>query len=128
MLIGDPVPSRSTRGKDLRRPLPALHLTAGQDPPPPRILSGVAHHVVIRQIRLLESLTVAIPSPASVRRAVEVRNAYHISFWDAAIVSAAEAVECDVVLSEDLNADQYYAGIQVVNPFSEGFDCRALCP
>lgn len=82
--------------------------------------------VVIRQIKLLECLTVVVPSPTSVRRTVEVRNAYNISFWDAAIVAAAESAECDIILSEDLNAGQYYAGIQVVNPFSESFDCNAL--
>ena len=84
--------------------------------------------VVMRQVRLLESLTVVIPSPATVRRAVEVRNAYHISFWEAATISAAEAAECDILLSEDLNADQYYAAIQVINPFSEGFDASSLRP
>lgn len=82
--------------------------------------------VVIRQVKLLECLTVVAPSPASVRRAVEVRSTYRIGFWDAAIVAAAEAAECDVILSEDLNAGQYYAGIQVVNPFSKEFDCGAL--
>jgi len=82
--------------------------------------------VVIRQIKLLECLAIVAPSPASVRRAVEMRNTYNISFWDAAIIAAAESVECDVILSEDLNAGQYYAGIQVVNPFSESFDCDAL--
>ncbi len=83
--------------------------------------------MVLRQIRLLECLTVVVPSPASVRRAVEVRNTYRIGFWDAAIIAAAEGGECDVILSEDLSAGQYYAGIQVVNPFSEDFDCSAFC-
>ena len=83
--------------------------------------------VVIRQIKLLDCLTTIAPSPASVRRTVEVRNTYRISFWDAAIVVAAEAGECDIILSEDLNAGQYYAGIQVANPFGEGFDTSALC-
>jgi len=82
--------------------------------------------VVIRQIKLLECLAVIVPSPTSVRRTVEIRNTYNISFWDAAIVAAAESAECDIILSEDLNAGQYYAGIQVVNPFSENFDCNAL--
>ena len=43
LLTGGTVPSRSTRGKECRRPSPALHLTPGQDLPPPRILSGAAH-------------------------------------------------------------------------------------
>lgn len=82
--------------------------------------------VVIRQLRLLEALAVIVPSPTSVRRAVEIRNAYRISFWDAAIISAAEEAECDIVLSEDLNDNQYYAGIRVVNPLADSFDMLTL--
>jgi len=82
--------------------------------------------IVIRQVRLLEGLTVVAPSAASVRRSVEIRKTYRTSFWDAAIVAAAEAEQCDFILSEDFNAGQYYAGIQAVNPFLDDFDCNVL--
>ena len=82
--------------------------------------------VVIRQLRLLESLYVVSPTVQLVRRSVELRNAYGIGFWDAGIIAAAEAGECDIVLSEDFSEGQYYAGIQVVNPFKNDFDLDAL--
>lgn len=72
--------------------------------------------VVMRQIRLLESLRVVTPSAGSVIRTVEIHSTYSISFWDAAIIAAAEVAECEIVLSEDMNSDQYYCGIKVVNP------------
>lgn len=40
-----------------------------------------------------------------------------ISYWDAAIVAAAEMAGCDAVHSEDLNAEQDYDGVTVINPF-----------
>lgn len=40
-----------------------------------------------------------------------------MSYWDAAIIEAARALDCDVVLSEDLQHDQDFAGVTVVNPF-----------
>jgi predicted nucleic acid-binding protein len=41
-----------------------------------------------------------------------------ISYWDAAILSAAQALGSDAVYSEDLNHGQFYSGVRVVNPFS----------
>jgi predicted nucleic acid-binding protein len=42
---------------------------------------------------------------------------FGVSYWDAAIVEAARSLGCDVVLSEDLNDGQDYAGVRVENPF-----------
>jgi predicted nucleic acid-binding protein len=51
-----------------------------------------------------------------VRRAVELRDLYGISFWDSSIVSAAESRGCREIVSEDLNAGQFYNGAVLVNP------------
>lgn len=53
-----------------------------------------------------------------VRIAIEVAERYAISYWDAAIIAAAEAQGAHTVYSEDLNDGQRYGGVQVVNPFS----------
>lgn len=52
-----------------------------------------------------------------VRAAFETRERFAISYWDAAILEAARALGCDVVLSEDLSDGQDYAGVRVENPF-----------
>ncbi len=49
--------------------------------------------------------------------ALSTRARFQISYWDAAILEAARASGCDVVLSEDLNDGQDYAGVAVRNPF-----------
>ena len=78
--------------------------------------------IVLRQLKLLEALRVITPSPKAVRRSVEISQSYKISFWDAGIVAAAEEGDCEVIFSEDLNPGQYYAGIEVVDPFKPDFD------
>ena len=66
---------------------------------------------------LLEFFEVVPISPAMVKRVVEIKVAYFISFWDASIISAAEYADCDVIYSEDLNSGQFYSGIKMQNPF-----------
>jgi predicted nucleic acid-binding protein len=50
--------------------------------------------------------------------AMSTRQRFRISYWDAAILEAARALNCEVVLSEDLSDGQDYAGVRVENPFS----------
>ncbi len=54
-------------------------------------------------------------------RARETQIRYQLSWWDSLIVAAAARAECRLLLSEDLNSDQEYWGIRVVNPFPDTF-------
>jgi predicted nucleic acid-binding protein len=87
---------------------------------------GQEADIVLRQLWLLESLRLIVPYPHLVRRSIEIHQTYGTSFWDAGIIAAAEEGGCDLVLSEDLNEGQSYAGLRVLNPFSPGFDQDAL--
>jgi predicted nucleic acid-binding protein len=51
--------------------------------------------------------------------AVELSLRYRISYWDGAILAAAEALEAPVLYSEDLNHGQLYGRVRAVNPFVE---------
>jgi predicted nucleic acid-binding protein len=51
--------------------------------------------------------------------AVDLRQRCRISYWDAAIISAAKALGCSAVYSEDLNDGQKYDGVTAVNPFAD---------
>lgn len=51
------------------------------------------------------------------RKAVSFSQRFHISYWDSAILAAAEVAGCIEVYSEDLNHGQDYDGIRVINPF-----------
>ena len=52
-----------------------------------------------------------------VERALSAKERWQLSYWDAAILEAARASQCEVLISEDLNHGQDYDGVRVVNPF-----------
>ncbi len=54
---------------------------------------------------------------AVVRAALATRTRFGISYWDAAIIEAARVAGADVVLSEDLQDGQDFAGVRIANPF-----------
>lgn len=51
--------------------------------------------------------------------AVELSLKYGISYWDGAIVAAAEVLEAATLYTEDLNHGQRYGQVRAVNPFIE---------
>jgi predicted nucleic acid-binding protein len=53
----------------------------------------------------------------SILRAMEIERRYQMSFWDALIIQAAEESGAEVLYSEDLNHQQRYGSVIVVNPF-----------
>jgi predicted nucleic acid-binding protein len=62
----------------------------------------------------VQELTVDI-----VRAALECRQRFKLSYWDAAIIESARALGCKQVLSEDLSSGQNFAGVRVINPFKK---------
>ena len=50
--------------------------------------------------------------------ALGTRGRFGISYRDAAVVEAARALGCAVVLSEDLSPETDYGGVRVENPFA----------
>ncbi|MCB1036971.1 MAG: PIN domain-containing protein [Acidobacteria bacterium] len=52
-----------------------------------------------------------------VQRGAWFSERYRVSYWDGAILAAAEGLGAPVVYSEDLNHGQRYGSVQVLNPF-----------
>ena len=50
--------------------------------------------------------------------AIAISQRYRLSYWDGAILAAAQVLGCDAVYSEDMSAEQDYNGLRVINPFS----------
>jgi predicted nucleic acid-binding protein len=74
-----------------------------------------------RALAILETYLAFAIQPITTRlvlSAIATSGRFQISYWDAAIIEAARALRCDVVLSEDLNAGQDYDGVRVENPFA----------
>lgn len=68
-------------------------------------------------IRQFAQFNVVVNTSESVLNALALESRYHISFWDALIVNAAQTSEADVLYTEDLNHGQFFGSVRVVNPF-----------
>jgi predicted nucleic acid-binding protein len=66
----------------------------------------------------LEDFVLVPTGTATVGRALDLMVQASVSFWDAAILAAAEADGCDTLYTEDLSAGQTIAGIKIVNPLA----------
>jgi len=52
-----------------------------------------------------------------IRSAIEIQHRFQVSYWDAAIIAAAQRLGAKTIYSEDLSHGQHYGSVQVVNPF-----------
>jgi predicted nucleic acid-binding protein len=52
-----------------------------------------------------------------VGRGIAISRRYRISYWDAALLAAAERLKANTFYTEDLNDGQVYGGVTVRNPF-----------
>jgi len=65
----------------------------------------------------LEQQPCIVIDPSLIRVAISTSQRYRISYWDAAIIAAAEFLGAETVFTEDLNHGQTYGSVRVVNPF-----------
>lgn len=47
----------------------------------------------------------------------QIQDRYHLSWWDALVVSAAQRGSCRYLLTEDLQENQIFDNVQILNPF-----------
>lgn len=72
--------------------------------------------------RIVVSLSrweVHAPTAEDVISAIALHAQVQLSFWDAMILTSASKLGCRVLYSEDLNAGQRVAGVEVINPFED---------
>lgn len=73
---------------------------------------------VRRGVRDLLAWRPVVHDEAVLDRAWQLQDRYSLSFWDAAIVAAAQTADCARLLTEDLQDRQDFDGLLVVNPFT----------
>jgi predicted nucleic acid-binding protein len=72
---------------------------------------------IIRE--LLAPLVAHQPDAAFCIRTLETYEKYSLSFYDAAIIQAANDLHCTILYSEDMQDGQQIGGVKVVNPFNK---------
>ncbi|MDZ7791404.1 MAG: PIN domain-containing protein [Xanthomonadales bacterium] len=70
-------------------------------------------------IEQFEAFCCVAVDTALVKVAAEISERYRISYWDGAILAAAELAGADTLYTEDLNDGQRYGSVRVINPFDE---------
>lgn len=79
-------------------------------------------------VRELATCPVVSSSPDFVVAALTLAQRHRLSVWDSLIVQAAITANCDVLLTEDLQAGQRFGAVEVINPFSLGAHEALLAP
>jgi predicted nucleic acid-binding protein len=79
----------------------------------------VSLSVARRKVELFSQLPLVQIDRELILAAIDLRDKYQFSFWDALIVAAALQSHCEILLTEDLQAGQEIEGkLKIVNPFS----------
>jgi predicted nucleic acid-binding protein len=78
---------------------------------------AIGHRQAVRLIESFRRFPVQDITGGIMMAALDARQRFQISYWDAAIIEAARVMGCAEVLSEDLNDGQDYGGVSVTNPF-----------
>ncbi len=79
--------------------------------------SPLGHEDAVALIRAWSRFPIQPITLEIMTAALGARSRWRLSYWDAAIIEAARALRCDVVLSEDLKHGQSFDGLRVINPF-----------
>lgn len=77
----------------------------------------LAHEEALDVIETLLAFPIQQTTATIVLDAIATSQRFRISYWDAAILEAARALGCDLVLSDDLDDGTDYDGVRVENPF-----------
>ena len=73
--------------------------------------------IALEWMEQLEGRPCVIVDPDLVKLAAAISIRYQVSYWDGAILAAAEALGAEVIYSEDLQHNQKYRAARVENPF-----------
>lgn len=68
-------------------------------------------------IEQFESFPCATVDSGLVKIGVEVSERFRVSYWDGAILAAADVLGAETLFSEDLSHGQRYGRVRAVNPF-----------
>lgn len=75
------------------------------------------HDLAVRLMRSWMRFRVQETTVEVMLGALEITAAHRLSYWDAAIVSAARALGCRELLSEDMAHGRQIDGVRIVDPF-----------
>ena len=78
---------------------------------------ALPHEIAVGLMRAWLRFSVQDITLSVLSGALDIKVASGLSYWDAAIVSAARALGCRELLSEDMSHGRVIEGVAIVNPF-----------
>jgi predicted nucleic acid-binding protein len=75
--------------------------------------------VAVRWVERLSAAEIVPTDTVLVKAAIERSVRSQISYWDAAIITAAEAIGATTLYTEDLNHGQLYGSVRAIDPFRD---------
>ena len=78
---------------------------------------AISHDAAITLLRAWSRFPVQPITREVFDGALTIRARYRLSYWDAAIVAAAQAQGCGTLYSEDMAHGMTFGGTTIVNPF-----------
>ena len=81
--------------------------------------AGLTHEQAMEFLQPFRALPTQEITVELFERAAAMKEKFALSYWDAAILAAANMLGCEAVYSEDMSEQQDYDGLRVINPFSE---------
>lgn len=77
----------------------------------------MTHEEALATLRALTAFPVLPIDRNLVLAAIELKMRFTVSYWDAAIIAAAQKLGCHTLYSEDLSHGQDYGAVKVIHPF-----------
>jgi len=75
------------------------------------------HELAVQLMRAWTRFPLQVTTPEVMFLALALRERYRFSYWDAAVVAAAQTLGCSELWSEDMQHAQVVGGVTIVNPF-----------
>ena len=80
-------------------------------------LSLPAERILAYVKLVLQPMNLVAPSPELLEAALGIRSECSFSFYDSLVIAAAQAAQCQVLYSEDMQHGQLVGALRIVNPF-----------
>ncbi len=79
---------------------------------------SLPHERILAYVKLvLQPMNLVAPSPELLEAALGIRSECSFSFYDSLVIAAAQAAQCQVLYSEDMQHGQLVDALRIVNPF-----------
>lgn len=72
------------------------------------------------ELVVLCDIPTVVMTPDIIKAAADINAVDSVSFWDALVIAAAQAADCDEIWTEDMQTGRSFGKLKVVNPLAAG--------